>query len=116
MLAAGVLTAGCASSLSTAKTATNGAREVAAAAHDVITEVCVSAYKRAATPADVAAIDARCLPAERAYLSLRASWAASVATIHAVELGQAGDVDGTVRALGPTVAAVGAAVRRLEAP
>jgi hypothetical protein len=83
-----LLVTGCgASPLKTAIVVSNGLSDVGQAASTTLDSTCVAAYKSAKTEADIAAIDKPCLPAAKAYAVLRATHAALVAAIVAVEAG-----------------------------
>lgn len=73
--------AGCGSALADSTVAVNNGRALLEVAHATITETCVPAYTRADTAAEIAAVDARCLPARTAYLAARAAWMAAVAAL-----------------------------------
>lgn len=81
LLVAGCLSFFGCSSLSAATTAANIAHDSLAVSRTVIEEVCIPAYKAAQTPADLARVDASCLPASNAYKAARVAWLAAVAAI-----------------------------------
>lgn len=90
---------GCARPIDTAIRATNGARSVGETARTAITAACVPAYKAANTSVELAAVDARCLPAERAYRVYAAAHAVAVATVQLAQAGQASEADAVAAAL-----------------
>lgn len=112
LVLAGALT-GCAHPLDTAVRAANGARAVGESARTAITAACVPAYKAANTAAQLAAVDARCLPAERAYVALAVAHAAAVVELQRAQLGQvtAADALAAAQAVGRAGADLAAAVK-----
>lgn len=90
---------GCARPIDTAIRATNGARSVGETARTAITAACVPAYKAANTSVELAAVDARCLPAERAYRVYAAAHAVAVVAIQRAQLGAATEADALAAAL-----------------
>lgn len=106
--AAGLLS-GCARPLEVAIVSANSAQRVLVESKVVITAACVPAYERAQGAAEVAAVDARCVPAGRAYDALRAAWVTAVA---AIGIAQA---RGTEAELGPAVAELGRGLELMHA-
>lgn len=91
------LFSGCAAPLANATIAVNDTRSVLAVARESIDERCIPAYQAAKTPADVAKVDAVCLPARQTYLTARSAWMSAVAVVIAVRAG------GDPTTIGPAV-------------
>ena len=90
---------GCARPIDTAIRTTNGARAVGETARAVITAACVPAYRAANTAAQLAAADARCLPAERAYRVYAAAHATAVVAVQRAQLGLVTEADALAAAV-----------------
>ena len=85
---------GCSLSLrDSAIIAANAIHEVAETENRIILSYCVPRYRAAVTKEDLAKVDARCLPAQRAYLSTKILWQSFVATMHLAKLGKATEAD-----------------------
>ncbi len=111
--------AGCARPLDVAIVSANSAREVLVEGKEVIEAECVPAYGAAGTPAQVARVDARCLPAMRSYEAVRSAWLVTIAAIGAAQAADGGDLADVQRAaldLGAALTKLAAAIRALGAP
>ncbi len=104
--------AGCVSPLTAAIASANSARAIGDASRTVITAYCVPAYRAANTAAQLATVDARCLPAERAYVAFAGKHAAAVVLLQRAQLGLSSEADALAgaRAVGQAGAALAAAL------
>ncbi len=117
LLALGALSlTACARPLDTAINAANVSRDIGLAAHDAIAGYCVPAYKAAADKAAIVVVDAKCLPAERAYRLYAAAHTTAVLVIQRAALGLATDQDALVAAvaIGRAGADLAAAVKAVS--
>lgn len=107
---------GCARPLDAAVTAANIGRDVGLAAHDTIAAACVPAYKAAADKAAIAAVDAKCQPAERAYRTYAALHLAAVVAIQRAQVGAAPEAEAlaAARAVAQAGGALASAVREVS--
>ena len=107
---------GCARPIDTAIRAANVGRDVGLAAHDAIEGACVPAYKAATDKAAIAAVDAKCLPAEKAYRLYAAAHTAAVLIIQRAQLGLATEADAlaAAKAVGQAGGALASAVQAVS--